>query len=307
VIYHVKARPAAKAASLAANWLKKACSDVQEDSMEASLAGGTVRAQILGDGPVLVLLHSLLADRSSFAGVSDALARNFRLVLPNLPGFPGSERVNGPLTAVADRMAEAVGDTSGGEPVLLLGNGYGGFLALILAIRHPELVSRLVLADAGAAFSQAGRGAFQNLADAAESHGLEAVADLAMRRLFAADFHAAHPELVADRRKRFLAMDREVLIVACRALAELDLRPQLARVEAPVLAIVGEQDEATPPAMSQELVAGLPNARLVVIPGCAHVPQLQAPEKFLQAVLPFLSAPADRAAVPIAGHASGKD
>ena len=56
-----------------------------------------------------------------------------------------------------------------------------------------------------------------------------------------------------------------------------------------MLAVVGEQDEATPPAMSRELVTGLPNARLTVLEGLAHVPQLQAPERFLQAVLRFLS------------------
>jgi 3-oxoadipate enol-lactonase len=61
----------------------------------------------------------------------------------------------------------------------------------------------------------------------------------------------------------------------------------------PVLVLVGEHDEATPPPMSHELAAGLPNARLKVLAGCAHVPQLQAPEAFLDAIGDFL--PASRA------------
>ncbi len=169
--------------------------------------------------------------------------------------------------------------------------GYGGFVALALAIRHPKLVSRLVLCDAGAAFSQAGREMFHAMASMAQSHGPQAIADIAMRRLFAPDFRAAHPSLVAERRERFLAMGERVFITACRVLAELDLCPQLATVTVPVLAIVGEQDEATPFEMSQEVVAAVPEGRLVVIPGCAHVPQLQAPELFLQAVMPFLAVP----------------
>jgi 3-oxoadipate enol-lactonase len=52
--------------------------------------------------------------------------------------------------------------------------------------------------------------------------------------------------------------------------------------------LVGEHDEATPPPMSHELAALLPNARLQIIPGCAHVPQLQAPELFLQMIGGFL-------------------
>jgi 3-oxoadipate enol-lactonase len=86
-----------------------------------------------------------------------------------------------------------------------------------------------------------------------------------------------------------------VFRAACDALAELDLRPELGRVTVPVLVLVGEHDEATPPPMSHELAAGLPNARLKIIPGCAHVPQLQSPEAFLDAIgdfLPVLKVPA---------------
>jgi 3-oxoadipate enol-lactonase len=77
---------------------------------------------------------------------------------------------------------------------------------------------------------------------------------------------------------------------ACAALAELDLRPQLGKVEVRVL--VGEHVEATPPPMSRELAALLPDARLKIIPGCAHVPQLQSPGVFLDAIRDFLSASA---------------
>jgi 3-oxoadipate enol-lactonase len=237
---------------------------------------------------MLVLFHSLLADSSSFGRITGALAEHFRIVVPSLPGFPGSEAVHGGIEAVADRMAEAVREVAPRERPILLGNGYGGFVALALVIRHPDLISRLALCDAGAAFSEPGRAAFRTMAKLAASGGLEAVADIAMRRLFAADFHAANPGLVAERRKRFLAMDRAVFAAACEALAVLDLRAQLGSVTIPVRAVVGELDEATPPAMSRELVEMISGAELEILPGCAHVPQLQSPEQFLTAVTPFL-------------------
>ena len=56
----------------------------------------------------------------------------------------------------------------------------------------------------------------------------------------------------------------------------------------PVLVLVGEHDEATPPPMSHELAAGLPTRHLQVIPGCAHVPQLQSPRMFLDVIGDFL-------------------
>jgi 3-oxoadipate enol-lactonase len=52
--------------------------------------------------------------------------------------------------------------------------------------------------------------------------------------------------------------------------------------------MVGEHDEATPPPMSHELAALLPNPRLKILAGCAHVPQLQAPKMFLGAIADFL-------------------
>lgn len=256
--------------------------------MDRLYAGGTVNAAETGEGRPLFLFHSLLSDRASFDPVVPSLARSFRVIVPELPGFGRSRSVAGGLAAVADRMAEAVREASGGEGAIVLGNGYGGFVALQMVIRHPAIASRLILADCGAAFSEAGREAFRSMASVSKAKGLEAITEVAMRRLFAAEFQQAHPELIADRRAAFLRTDGKVFRAACEALASLDLRGELAQVEIPVLVLVGEKDEATPPVMSQELAAGLPNARLEIIPGCAHVPQLQAPALFLEMIADFL-------------------
>jgi len=160
---------------------------------------------------------------------------------------------------------------------------------LQMAIRHPEIASRLILADCGAAFSEPGRQAFRNMAAASREKGLQAITEVAMRRLFAPEFQAQNPDLMRDRREAFLRTDPRVIEAACDALAGLDLRPQLSQVKIPVLVLVGEHDEATPPPMSRELAAGLPNARLKIIPGCAHVPQLQAPRLFLDAIGDFIA------------------
>jgi 3-oxoadipate enol-lactonase len=260
----------------------------RETGMDRLFANGTVNAAQSGKGPPLFLLHSLLSDRASFDGIAPRLSQSFRVIVPELPGFGRSRAVGGGLAAVADRMAQAVKDAAGGEEAIVLGNGYGGFVALQMAIRHPDLASKFILADCGAAFSEPGRAAFRNMAAAAKSKGLSAITDVAMRRLFAPEFQERHPDLMRDRREAFLKTDPEVFRAACGALAELDLRPDLGKVTVPVLVLVGEHDEATPPPMSHELAAGLPNAYLEIIPGCAHVPQLQSPGKFLEAIGDFL-------------------
>jgi 3-oxoadipate enol-lactonase len=266
--------------------------------MDRLFAGGTVNATDAGTGTPLFLFHSLLSDRASFDAIAPKLTRSFRVIVPELPGFGRSQAVIGTLADIADRMAELVrevaqetaqGAAQDGEAIVL-GNGYGGFVALQMAIRHPTLATRLILADCGAAFSEGGREAFRTMATVATSKGLAAISDVAMRRLFAPEFQEAHPDLMRGRREAFLRTDIDVFRAACAQLAELDLRGELHKVKVPTLVLVGEQDEATPPPMSRELAAGLPDARLKIIPGCAHVPQLQAPEVFLQAIADALPA-----------------
>jgi len=258
--------------------------------MDRLFARGTVNAAQSGKGPPLFLFHSLLSDRASFDTIVPELAKSFRVIVPELPGFGRSQAVTGGLAAVADRMAGMVKDAASGEQAIVLGNGYGGFVTLQMAIRHPGIAEKFVFADCGAAFSEPGREAFRNMAAASKAKGLAAITDVAMRRLFAPEFQAAHPDLMADRREAFLKTDPDVFRAACGALATLDLRGELSKVKVPVLVLVGEHDEATPPPMSHELAAGLPQAHLKIIPGCAHVPQLQSPRLFLAAIGDFLAA-----------------
>src|ERR1700743_1761194 len=98
--------------------------------MDQLFANGTVNATQSGNGPPLFLFHSLLSDRASFDAIAPTLSHSFRVLVPELPGFGRSPAVTGDLTAVADRMAEAVKDAAGGKNAIVLGNGYGGFVAL---------------------------------------------------------------------------------------------------------------------------------------------------------------------------------
>lgn len=242
-----------------------------------------------GQGQAIVLFHSLLADQSSFDPLAQELAKSHQVIQLSLPGFPGSDSVGGNLNDIADHIAGALKALNLEQKPIFLGNGYGGFIALITSIRHPEIASKMVLADCGACFSEPGRAAFKGMSANAKANGLEAIADVAMRRLFAPEFQEQNPALTAERKKCFLAVNPETFHGACEALATLDIREHLASVKQPVLVLVGEQDEATPPAMSKELAAGLPNAQLTILPGLAHVPQLQDPVFFMNSIRTFIN------------------
>lgn len=243
-----------------------------------------IHIRSFGSGPPVWLLHSLLADAGSCVPLAERLSGQRLVLVPDLPGFGGSAPAGPGLEAVADRVASAME----GTPAAVFGNGYGSFVALLLALRHPGLVRRLVLAGTGAAFPEPGRAAFRGMARAASANGLEAIADVAMRRLFAPGFQAANPALLAERRARFLATDLSVFTAACAALATLDLRDAVRGLDTPTLVMVGAQDEATPPAMARELASLLPDARLIELDACAHVPQLQAPDRVSEAVRGFV-------------------
>jgi 3-oxoadipate enol-lactonase len=243
--------------------------------------------EVLGEGRDLVLLHSLLSDRSSFTRLADALSQSRRLILINLPGF-GTSPPAEPLGGYADRIAETLDAMGVAGPTDILGNGLGGFVALTLAIRHPAKVGRIVLIGGGAAFPEAGRATFRALADKVEREGMASVADVAVKRMFTDEVIAAHPELIAERKALFAAIDPAVFAAAARSLATLDLSDDLASIRNPTLIVVGERDAATPPAMGRELAERLPDAAMIELPGVGHAPHLHAVEEVVGAITPFL-------------------
>ncbi len=248
----------------------------------------TLSVKIAGSGQPIVLFHSLLADETSFNRITPELAKNFQVIQLSLPGFGDSSFIDG-LDASADFIAAAIRVLKLNKAPIFLGNGYGGFVALNTAIRHSDLPSKLVLADCGACFTEQGRAAFKGMSTNAAANGMTAIADVAMRRLFAPAYQTEHPELIAERKERFLAMNPQTFHAACAALGSMDLRPNLPELKIPSLVLVGELDEATPPPMSTELAKGLPNSSLHVLAGLAHVPQLQDPDTFLATIRTFIS------------------
>jgi 3-oxoadipate enol-lactonase len=253
-----------------------------------------VDVEILGEGRDLVLLHSLLSDRTSFEPLAARIAGERRLILVNLPGFGRSPPAGPALGDYADAIAAMFDDLALPPTTDVLGNGLGGFVALSLAIRHGHRFERMVLVGSAIAFPEAGRATFRTLAGKVEENGMGAVVDAAMRRMFPHEFIAANPEIVAGREAVFRRIDPGVFAAACRALAALDLSADLARIRNPTLIVVGARDEATPPALGRDLADRLANARLIELPGLGHCPHIQDPDAFVAAIAPFLGLGADR-------------
>jgi 3-oxoadipate enol-lactonase len=244
-----------------------------------------------GEGRDLVLLHSLLADRSAFDRVRSALAKRHRVWLLNLPGYGRSTPGGATVEDYADQVAETMAALGLPRETDVLGNGLGGFIALALAIRHGGTFDRLVLADCLAGFPDAGKGPLRALAGVVREKGMVAGLDIAILRMFPPAYIQAHPDVVEERKQVLCRMDPVTFSKLCIALTQVEFEPHLPRIQNNTLVMAGAEDGTTAPALVGRMASLIPGARFVQIPDCGHCPQIEQPETFLGLLDEFLSSP----------------
>jgi len=243
-----------------------------------------------GNGPDLLLLHSLLTEMSVFERVLPQLAEAHRVTCLNLPGFGASDPVE--LSSVgehADHVARAMDALSLPSTVDVFGNGFGAFVALELAIRHGARMGRLMVADTVPAFPEPAKAPFRGMAEKVRATGISAILDTAIGRMFPPAFQAAHPEVVAARKAALAPTNALCFARACLALAALDLRPQLARIRNPTLVMCGALDQTTTPALAREVASAIPGAVYRDIEDSGHCPMLEQPEALVSMIEWFTS------------------
>jgi pimeloyl-ACP methyl ester carboxylesterase len=256
---------------------------------ELTAGRGALTAVRVGKGPDVVILHSLLADRHAFDPVLPALAADHRVTLINLPGFHGSlPAVLALMDAYVAVVEDGFDEFGIGKDAVLIGNGFGGMVALAFAIAHPERLSKLVVSDAAACFPPEGRQAFAVMAQKVADNGLAAVAEIAARRVHAPAYLKAHPEAVEERKRMLLGIDPKGFQAACKILQETDLTPLLHHLRVPTLVVCGALDQATPPVLTKEVADKVAGARYTELPDCGHCPPLEQPEAFLAAIKDFV-------------------
>lgn len=270
----------------------------------SEVGGRTVRAYVAGDGPPLVLVHGLGGAGVNWARLAPLLAGRHRVVVVDLPGHGGSDRLApGPreLARFADAVADAVAQL-GVQRAGYVGHSLGGAIALRLALARPAAVSSLVLV-APAGISSATRRARVGLRVArllrlGSLAGANREAILARPRLRALAFRGlvGDPECVDPLVARAflegaaLATDRETAMAAMFAERA---RESLDRLAVPALVLWGSRDWFLPLDDGFEWARRL-RAPLRVVPGAGHLVIGEAPEAcaaLIEAFLEGLSAP----------------
>lgn len=215
----------------------------------------------------LVLLHPYPLDATFWNRFRAALDDGRPVLAPDAPGFGAAPGEPGwTIADAADRVAEQIARGTSDGIADVMGLSMGGYIALALAVRHPQRVAGLVLADTRAGADDAAtRHARHDAMATLASGGREAyLAGLLTRLVSPAAADDVRDELAsAAARQRSTALADALLALAERP----DRRQELAGIAAPTLVVVGADDVVTPPSAARELAAGIPGACLAEIPG----------------------------------------
>ena len=237
----------------------------------------------------LVLLHGFPLDHRMWLDVTDLLAGDPTVLAPDLPGFgvsptgPDVAQTVGGAGPSIDVMADGVAATlraSGVDHAVVAGLSMGGYVAMALVERHPDLVAGLALLDTKATVDADGARARRlEIADTVEADNtIEAV--LGMRSaLLGVSNRSARPDLVERLEEWIRDQGAAAVAWAQRAMAvRPDRTGALAAFAGPAVVVVGEEDELAPLDAARHMVASLHDAGLVVVPGSGHMTTIENPE-----------------------------
>jgi 3-oxoadipate enol-lactonase len=206
-----------------------------------------------------------------------ALAAHFRVVRYDLRGHGKSPVVPGPFDlADLGRDALELLDRLGVARAHLVGLSLGGMVSMWVAAHAPERVDRVGLLCTSARLGPASN--WTDRAATVRAEGTGAVAEAVVDRWFTPDFAAREPELIGRMRAMVAGNPAAGYAAACEVIARMDLTGDLASITAPVLAIAGPDDPATPPVHLETIVAGVPDGRLAVLDRGAHLASAEQPE-----------------------------
>jgi pimeloyl-ACP methyl ester carboxylesterase len=244
-----------------------------------------------GNGPAIVLLHAFPLDSRMWDAQVAELASRWRVITPEYPGF-GRSPLGSPWTMddIADALHQQLAE-AGALPCVLGGCSIGGYVALAYARRHPGDLKGLILVDTRAdADAPAAKENRQKLIDLARSKGTPAVAEQMVPKLLAPGAPEKRPDLVHKLHQMADRTPSEAIEQALTAMRDRpDSTPILPKIAIPVLIIVGEADQATPPELSEAMAKAIPGATLTIIRGAGHLTPMEQPGQVNHAIESFLS------------------
>ena len=244
--------------------------------------GVKIYYEVHGNGPPLLLTHGYSSTSAMWQGQIAALSKHHRLVLWDMRGHGRSDYPSDPASysealTVADMAALL--DEVGAERAIVGGLSLGGYMSLAFYRAHPERVRALLIIDTGPGFRKDdARDAWNKRAhdtgDRFEREGLDVLKSASRERSSVS--HRDASGLARAARGMLTQRDAQVI-------------ESLPNIRVPALVVVGADDTPFLGA-SDYMAAKIPGAAKVVIPAAGHAVNIDQPQAFIDAVLPFLDA-----------------
>jgi 3-oxoadipate enol-lactonase len=200
-----------------------------------------LRVTLQGQGEPVVLSHALGLDSTMWDDYAAHLAASgWQVLRYDHRGHGGSAAPADPYSMddLVDDAARVIREWGRG-PVTWIGLSMGAMVGQGLAIRHPELLDKLVLANTTSRYPEAAAASWSQRIATVQAQGMAAVAEMVVERYLHADFRAAHPDTADAIRQRLLRDDAAGYAASCRAVANVDWLDRLARVACPTLVVAG--------------------------------------------------------------------
>ena len=276
---------------------------MEGDMQSVSIHGHEMAYHLQGQGPALLLLHGIAGSSRTWRDVIPLLSDRFTVLAPDLMGHGLSEKPVGDysLGVFASGIRDLL-EVLDIESASVVGQSFGGGVAMQLAYQHPELCDRLVLVDSGGLGREVNwilrfmtlpgseylmplifPGFVRDWGD----HLLRSINDRGIRLGRLTEMWSAYASLAeAENRQAFARTVRSVIDPGGQTVSAMD-RLYLAS-SMPTLIIWGDRDDIIPVSHAHAAHEAIPGSQLVIMKGVGHFPQIEAPEQFVAALVDFI-------------------
>ncbi|MFN3764060.1 MAG: alpha/beta fold hydrolase [Aliihoeflea sp.] len=237
---------------------------------------------IIGEGRPIVFIHGNASTREVWRDVTHRLANRFRCITYDLRGLGAAPGLQGPptLERFVEDLEELHETLALDEPIAVVGQSLGAFVAASYAARHPEHVAWVGLLAMPANRSEQDRAAAGQLLDTLRRDGLAATAPNLAKHWYTAAFSAAHQAHLQKRLDQILALDEDIFIAYYELYCRVDVDALLPRIEAPVLVMTGEYARGAGADVARFISDRLPDgARVRIFPELKNGLMTEAPDR----------------------------
>jgi 3-oxoadipate enol-lactonase len=239
-----------------------------------------------GARPRVALIHSLALDQSFWGSVVPLLTPHTDVLTYDCRGHGQSSKIGMTYTLelFANDLASLLDHVSWPRAVIA-GCSMGGCVAQAFAGVYPHRAQALAVMDSTAWYGPSAPKDWRERAATAATKGLSALIAFQATRWVSDGFREQHPDVIRKHMDVFLANDVDCYRATCEMLGDADLRHYQAAMRLPVSVIVGEEDYATPVAMSEQIHRALPNSTLSVLPNVRHLTPIECPDVIAEKIL----------------------